>query len=320
MKTTANLVEQLEELVDDVLRLGDQLARTAEDLRLAQSFHAQGVAAELSQARKALLDCTARLMELEHLLAPSTDLAPESAGSPQLSNEPSRVGGPTEAVSLRRANGAPATAQPADGRLGRKWEEAEARLTGLTDLVERALRAESASDAAMNLGNLALQYHRQKRFEEAERLYEHALAFREKFFGPDHATVATGLNNLAILYRDQRRYEEATALFRRSLGITERTWGPDHPKVARRLCNLASLALEQEKFAEAKSLFGRVLAISEKHHRVDLPEVTASLAKYAKVLEKIGETDESTSITSRIQTLQAPRPAGPVDAFEVDSF
>jgi tetratricopeptide (TPR) repeat protein len=308
MKSTASLVDHLEELTDDVLRLGDRLAQTVEDVRLAKSLHAEGVAAELSETRKALLDCTARLKELEEFLCPAADIATEPRERAGL-NAPSRNNGSEEAVSLRPADSdAGASPQASDGRLGRKWEEAEARLTGLTDLVERALRAESASDAAMNLGNLALQYHRQRRFEEAERLYQHALVFREKFFGPDHATVATGLNNLAILYRDQKRYQEATALFRRSLEITERTWGPDHPKVARRLCNLASLALEQEMFTEAKSLFDRILAISEAHRRVELPEVTASLTKYAKVLERTGQLEESASLTSRIQILQTIHP------------
>jgi Tfp pilus assembly protein PilF len=173
----------------------------------------------------------------------------------------------------------------------------------------------------MNLGNLALQYHRQKRFEEAERLYQHALAFREKFFGPDHATVATGLNNLAILLRDQGRYDEAAELFRRSLAITERTWGADHPKVARRLCNLASLALRQERFGEAKTLFARILAIGERHRGPELQEVTGSVRRYAEVLESVGQTEESTRVTARLRALETSRanlfgdPAAEVEAF-----
>lgn len=302
MKTAGSLVDQLEELVNDVSSLSDRLAQTSEDLRLAQSLHAQGVVAELAESRKTLLDLAARLAEMEKFLSPSGELVPEPLEKP-----PPAVS-PKGAVSLRPARKEESLSST-DSPLGRKWEEAEARLTGLTQLIERSLRAESASDAAMNLGNLALQYHRQKKFEEAERLYQHALAFREKFFGPDHSSVATGLNNLAILCRDQGRYEEATELFRRSLAITESAWGPEHPKVARRLCNLASLALKQEKFSEAKHLFGRILAISEKHERVALPEVTASLRKYAEALQKTGRAEESAEVITRLQTIQAGRPS-----------
>jgi len=299
MKGVGSLVDQLEELVNEVIGLGDSLARTAEDLRMAKSFHPQGVVAELAEARKAMFGLSTRLAEMERFLSPNGEIA-EAAATP-----PAAV--VQEAVSLRPAGSediVPETS-PADGSLGRNWEQADARLSGLSELIQRSLRAQSASDAAMNLGNLALEYHRQRKLEEAERLYQHALAFREKFFGPDHAAVATLLNNLAILLRDQERFEEASVLLRRSLSIMEKTLGPDHPKVARRLSNLANLALQQGKLAEAKQLFERVLVIGEKHRTTALPEVRASLRKYAEALEKIGKTEESADLSARLQAMQS---------------
>ena len=301
MKSTGSLVDQLEELVNEVMQLGDSLSRTAEDMRIAKSLYPQGVAAQLAEARKTMLEFCARLAEMEQFLSPSGEVASGSA------EQTPGAASPQDTVSLRLASSEEGVPGPssAAGSLGRKWEEAEATLSGLTQLIERALSAESASDAAMNLGNLALEYHRQNKFDEAERLYQHALAFREKFFGPDHSSVATLLNNLAILLRDRGRYDEAAALFRRSLAITERTWGPDHPKVARRLSNLASLALQQEKFPEAKSLYGRILAIGEKHRQTALPEVTASLRKYAEALERTGRIEESAELTTRLRALRS---------------
>jgi Tfp pilus assembly protein PilF len=243
-----------------------------------------------------MLALSLRLAEMERFLSASGGIASEAG------EQKHRAASYQDAISLRPAG--PETL-PADGSLGRKWEKAEARLSGLSQLIERALHAQSASDAATNLGNLALQYHRQKKFEEAERLYQHALAFREKFFGPDHASVATLLNNLAILLRDQERYEEAAALFHRSLAIVEKTWGPDHPKVARRLSNLANLVLQQGKYAEAKNLFGRILAIGEKHQQATLPEVRASLRKYAEALERTGRIQESAELSTRIRAMQS---------------
>lgn len=310
MKSVGSLVDQLDEVVNDILRLGDTLARTAEDLRMAKSLHPQGVVAELAEARKAMLELSARLAEMERFLLASGGIASETVA------QAPRTATPQDALSLRPA-GPPedvSETSQAGASLGRKWEEADARLSGLSELIQRALQAQSASDAAMNLGNLALEYHRQKKFEEAEPLYRHALAFREKFFGPHHATVATGLNNLAILLRDQGKYEEAEALFRRSLWITEKSLGPDHPKVARRLANLAGLALMQERFTEAEFLFKRILAIGEKHQQTALPEVRASLRNYAEALERTGRTEESAELSSRIQALQSSL------APEIESF
>ena len=305
MKSVGSLVEQLEEVVHGILSLGDTLGRAAEDLRMAQSFHPQGVVRELAEARKAMSNLSARLAELEQFLSPAGEISSAAVYEAPRAGNP--AGSLTDAVSLRPA--APGEvipeSAPAGASLGRKWEEADARLSGLSELVQRALRAQSASDAAMNLGDLALQYHRQEKFEEAERLYRHALAFREKFFGPDHASVATGLNNLAILLRDQGRYEEAADLLHSSLAIMERALGPDHPKVARRLSNLANLALQQGKFEEAKYLFERILAIGEKHRQTALPEVRASLRKYAEALERTGRIEESAELTTRIQALRS---------------
>jgi tetratricopeptide (TPR) repeat protein len=318
MKSVGSIVDQLEELVNEVLGLGDSLARTAEDLRMAKSFHADGVVRELAEARQALLGVSGQLAEMERFLSPSGE--PGVAAGNQ-SRESSESPAPSPAVSLRPVGpdeGVPATA-PAGGSLGRKWEEADARLSGLSELIQRSLRAQSASDAAMNLGNLALEYHRQKKFDEAESLYRHALAFREKFFGPHHATVATGLNNLAILLRDQGKYEEADALFRRSLWITEKSLGPDHPKVARRLSNLATLALLQGRYSEAEFFFRRILAIGEKHGQKALPEVRASLRKYVEALKRAGRTAESAEITSRMQGLLAGGTGGGLTS-EIESF
>ena len=40
----------------------------------------------------------------------------------------------------------------------------------------------------------------QGKYEQAESLYERALAIREQQLGPEHPDTATSLNNLAVLY------------------------------------------------------------------------------------------------------------------------
>ena len=298
---TITLVEQLEELAGTVLGLGERLAQVAEELRMAQSFHPQGVVSELEDSRKSLLDLSEKLRELEKSLSPpgDPDLVPPDATTP--------LEGLSEVVSLRPARQDEQLLPSREVPLGKKWEEAEARLTGLSQLIERALRAESASDAAINLGNLALRYHHQGKLDEAERLYRHALAFREKFFGADHSLVATTLNNLAILCRDQGRLPEAASLFLRSLEISERAWGAEHPKVVRRVTNLANLYLMQEKYAEAEPFFERILAVSQKQQRSALPEVRAGLKKYAELLRQSNREQEAAKVEMHIESLRAQR-------------
>ena len=71
------------------------------------------------------------------------------------------------------------------------------------------------------LSNLAGLYRDQGRYEQAEALYQRALAIREQVLGSEHPQVATSLNNLAGLYQSQGKYEQAEALYQRALVIRE---------------------------------------------------------------------------------------------------
>ena len=176
------------------------------------------------------------------------------------------------------------------------------------ELTEKALRAENAAEASTTLGNLALLYHQQGNYALAETLHKETLAFREKFFGPEHPLVGTTLNNLARLYYDMSRYAEAEMLCRRSLEIVEKTWGPEHPKTARRLSNLADLYLAQGNSTEAEPLYQRALAIRENNQEPEHPAITASLKKYAEFLRKTKRKTEASIVEARSKAIRARRP------------
>jgi tetratricopeptide (TPR) repeat protein len=84
-------------------------------------------------------------------------------------------------------------------------------------------------------------YKNQGRYAEAEPLYRHGLAIREKAPGPEHPDVGNSLTNLGLLYLAQNRYAEAEPLYKRGLAIREKTLGSEHPDVATSLTNLAAL-------------------------------------------------------------------------------
>ncbi len=69
-------------------------------------------------------------------------------------------------------------------------------------------------------------------YEQAEPLYQRALAIWEKQVGPEHPNTAANLNNLALLYQAQGKYEQAEPLYQRALAIVEKQLGPQHSTTA----------------------------------------------------------------------------------------
>jgi tetratricopeptide (TPR) repeat protein len=64
---------------------------------------------------------------------------------------------------------------------------------------------------AKELNKLAVGYHNQGKYAEAEPLYKRALAMMEKALGPDHKEVTKIRNNLAALHRAQSKHTEEEA-------------------------------------------------------------------------------------------------------------
>lgn len=64
------------------------------------------------------------------------------------------------------------------------------------------------------LGNL---YADQGKLNEAEEMYQRALAGKEKAFGPDHTSTLDKVNNLASLYYVQGKVKEAEEMCQRAL-------------------------------------------------------------------------------------------------------
>ncbi|MBI4461258.1 MAG: tetratricopeptide repeat protein [Acidobacteria bacterium] len=121
-------------------------------------------------------------------------------------------------------------------------------------------------DVGKELHKLAVLYHKQEKYPEAEALYGRSLAISRKTLGESHQEIATILNNLARLYQGQKRYADAEPLYLQSVAILEQIFGPDHPKVATRLKNLASLYRAAGEEAKAVPFQKRALEILEKPH------------------------------------------------------
>ncbi|MSO18920.1 MAG: tetratricopeptide repeat protein [Acidobacteria bacterium] len=73
---------------------------------------------------------------------------------------------------------------------------------------------------------LAVLYHAQKKFEQAERLYQECLTQYSLKYGSQDPRVGQCLNNVGRLYFEEGWYAEAEPLLERSLQIVRNHYGP----------------------------------------------------------------------------------------------
>jgi tetratricopeptide (TPR) repeat protein len=70
-----------------------------------------------------------------------------------------------------------------------------------------------------SINNLAALHDSQGKYDQAEPLYQRALAIFEKVLGPEHSKVAIALENYAFLLRKMRRKTEAAKVENRAKAI-----------------------------------------------------------------------------------------------------
>lgn len=129
------------------------------------------------------------------------------------------------------------------------------------ELAQKSQYLGTVGAEGVSLCNLASCYYNQAQNAQAERTFEAALAFFEKRYGADHASVAAILNNLASVHQRQGHLAQAEPLYKRALEIDEKALGRDHPNVAVELKNLAGLYRSTHRDGEAVKLEQRAAAI-----------------------------------------------------------
>jgi formylglycine-generating enzyme required for sulfatase activity/CHAT domain-containing protein/Tfp pilus assembly protein PilF len=152
------------------------------------------------------------------------------------------------------------------------------------------------AQALNNLGNI---YSSQGKYNDAEQMYQRALAIYEKAVGTNDPRLGQTLNNLAVLYRRKGDYVHAEQLYRRALAIREKSLGPDHLEVAQTLNNLAFLLNVQRKYAEAADLGQRALSIREKVLGVNAPDVAQTLDNLGQAYQGQGNFSQAEQLYMR---------------------
>lgn len=146
------------------------------------------------------------------------------------------------------------------------------------------------------LNNLAIVYHCQEKYSDAEPRYLQSLDIAEKHLGKEHRQTARRLTTLAMFYQDQKKYAEAQPLHERALAIQEKLYAKEpHPDMAVTLSNLGNSYLQQGKFAQAESAFRRSLTIYERFFGKDHPQVVNVLGSLVLALAAQGRYDDATA-------------------------
>ena len=145
------------------------------------------------------------------------------------------------------------------------------------------------------LNSLAVLYHQQGKYTEAEFLYQRALQVREPQLGPEHPYIAYSLSGLATLYYKQGKNVQAEPLFRRALHIWEQLL-PEHPRTAEIMYDFAQLQEAQKKIDEAMSFYTRVLAIHGQAFGAHHPRTVETRQRLIRLLHVMGHHEEAVQL------------------------
>src|SRR5688572_23723424 len=157
---------------------------------------------------------------------------------------------------------------------------------------------------ATSLANLAQLKLRQRKYDDADRLFRRSLQIRESTLGPDHASLVQTVNGLAAVCYARGDIDAAEPLFQRALSITERRLGAQHPDIVTSLNSLARIAFKRNDHAAAGPLLERLLVLKESTLGPDHPESAPILGSLVKVRCAEGALDEAERLARRAVSIR----------------
>ncbi len=140
--------------------------------------------------------------------------------------------------------------------------------------------------------NLAFIDDGRGRYTDALASAEHAIALREKAFGPDDYRVGMSLNNASKHVYLLGDIDKALAYQRRAATIVERSLGPHHPDLALALRNLAISELDLRRWDDALRDIQRALAIWRAAFGDEHPDIARGEGVLATILNTHGKPAE----------------------------
>lgn len=157
----------------------------------------------------------------------------------------------------------------------------------------------------------------ERRFSEAEPVFEHCLEHCRSVHGPRHPCIAERLSDMSLLYRRTGRNREAESALRQALDIYEEAVGPASSKTMETLNKLAAVLSSEGKFREADALYREMVpklraALGNNH-----PYLADALDNWAMFIDKVRGQEAATKLRAEARIIRGnpkavPRPAAPI--------
>ncbi|HEY6342076.1 MAG TPA: tetratricopeptide repeat protein [Bryobacteraceae bacterium] len=157
----------------------------------------------------------------------------------------------------------------------KSWMEAALRVRNL-------LYGAESADSADVLMNLAQVYRRERRFEDAARIYGQALENYRRTTKAERAAWA--MIGLGDSFSARHRYHEAGEMFEGALAVLERDASHDIPEIGEIKTELAGLRVAEKRTGEAATLYREGLEILEPALGPENPRLLPALESYSKTL------------------------------------
>jgi CHAT domain-containing protein/tetratricopeptide (TPR) repeat protein len=142
------------------------------------------------------------------------------------------------------------------------------------------------------------------RFDQAEKLFDAALAIYQLRLPPGHPDIATTVNNLGFIYQITDRLDRAEVVYKQALAMREAAKPPAELQVAESLNNLAQAYKRQGRAAEAVPLLLRALAL----RTAGLPPthlmIAQSLLNLGSAFELLGRFDAAEPLYRKVLDLR----------------
>lgn len=145
------------------------------------------------------------------------------------------------------------------------------------------------------LESLAAVHYVRADYKEAGRLYQLAIAGKEKLLGSEHPAVASAVQGRANCYFGVKRFPEAEQLYRRAMMMYEKVYGPNNEQVAILLNVLGDLFYTQGDFAKAQTEYARGLTSFSKCANPDVWAFAGMLEKIAHCFCELGDLERADS-------------------------
>jgi tetratricopeptide (TPR) repeat protein len=145
----------------------------------------------------------------------------------------------------------------------------------------------------LNAAGLRVFY--QQHYDEALKLFQSALALREKQLGKDHPGLIQMLGNMSLALQKRGRLDEALQARQRALRISEQQLGPEHPRLALALQGLGTLLRGQGQYDRARAYYDRALGIEVRSLGPRHAQVASSLRTLGSMLNEQGLYKEATT-------------------------